>query len=93
MASDRDLELKLSTEIWGSAMSKIVLAIPCEHCRARAGEPCRNRDGESLFERLPIRVHIHRIAPVWVIYKVGYHAGGRDMKEKLKRGTHRDEGL
>ena len=71
------------TTIEGDLLCKVVLAIPCDFCRARAGETCKKRNGEALYEGLPVRVHIQRIAPVWVIYKVGYLAGRRDMKEKM----------
>lgn len=78
------------TEISGDLLCKVVLAIPCDFCRARAGETCKKRSGEVLYEDLPVRVHIQRIAPVWVIFKVGYHVGRRDMKEKLRDHDHQD---
>ena len=78
------------TTVDGDLLNKVVLAIPCDFCRARAGDSCKKRSGETLYEGLPVRVHIQRIAPVWVIYKVGYLAGRRDMKEKLSANDHQD---
>lgn len=72
-----------TTEIRGEVLAKIVLTIPCEACQACIGEHCKKRGGEVLQTGLPVRVHVQRVAPVWVIYQVGYQQGRRDMKEKL----------
>ena len=62
----------------------IALNIPCDKCKAVAGEPCRNQAGEPLqkVEGLPVLVHVARITPVWVIYQIGYRHGCRDTRKK-----------
>lgn len=77
-----------TTEVKGEVLVRIVLTIPCAACKARTGEHCRKRGGEAIREGLPVRVHVQRIAPVWVIYKIGYAAGSRDMREQLNRRQH-----
>lgn len=62
----------------------IALNIPCGWCDAKPGEPCKSKEGETYqIGNLPIRVHIARIAPVWVIYKIGYSHGRRAMKTEI----------
>jgi hypothetical protein len=81
------------TTVEGDLLSQIVLSIPCSRCHAKAGQPCRKRDGESLYEGLPVRTHAHRITVVWVIYKIGYHHGRRDIKKEMNSATAHDQNL
>jgi hypothetical protein len=67
----------------------IAMNIPCDWCKAGPQEPC-TQDGEPLpTEQLPFPVHIARVAPIWVIYKVGYRQGCRDMKREIKHDLNR----
>ena len=65
---------------------EMVKNIPCEGCKASVGEPCRNKDGEPLWDvGLPVLVHAARVAPIWVVYQIGYRHGRRDMKKELTK--------
>jgi len=73
-------------------LKNLVLNIPCAHCGARVGEPCRTQEGELTSTELPLLAHIARIAPVWAIYKIGFQHGRRSMKQIIdkerQRGNH-----
>jgi hypothetical protein len=73
---------EFTTMVRGDLLRQIVLHIPCAHCKADVGEPCTTKEGDELPD-IPVEIHVSRIAPVWAIYKVGYHKGRRDMKEKM----------
>lgn len=79
----------LTTLVSGESLQGIVLSIPCDHCRARVGEHCQMKGEVDLLEEegFPFRVHVHRITPVWLIFRHGYLAGRRDMKEQLNKPT------
>ena len=84
-----DMEVPVSVP----ALRMIALNIPCDRCKAGVGDACRKPSGESLWkDGLPTRVHVQRVAPVWVIYKIGYRHGRRDMKKEINSGTHVRQG-
>jgi hypothetical protein len=77
------------TTITGDLLMGMVLSVPCDLCRARVGVHCRIPEGEGLYEEegFPFRVHVHRVTPVYMIYKLGYRIGSRDTKERLTKPT------
>jgi hypothetical protein len=77
------------TTITGETLIGLVLSIPCDYCRARVGDHCKTRDGEVLLleEGFPVPVHVHRVTPVYLIFRLGYRHGRRDMKKKLSEPT------
>jgi hypothetical protein len=74
-----DIAVPVSSE----KLRMLVLNIPCEACQAEAGENCR----VTLATEIGASFHMERVAPVWVIYRIGYQHGRRMMKKEIERGS------